>query len=143
MDRYTTISLGDMVGVACLKGLKLRMAAMILFAIAGRLRMRIARQFKVASIIMGSLLVLVRSLVHHFCRHTDCDLERCQAGGPIVPMLQPRGSVAEEEGVLWVQERSMSRFVLVSADSQHAAQPAARVWSRHTLGSAIRPGVST
>ena len=91
-----------MVGVACLNGLKLRMAAMILFAIAGRLRMRIARQFKVASIIMGSLLVLVHSLVHRVCEHTDCDLERYQAGGLIAPMLQPRGSAVGEEDALWV-----------------------------------------
>jgi hypothetical protein len=49
---------GVIVAEAWFRGLKLRMAVRILLEIAGRLRMRIARQLRVASMRMGSLCLI-------------------------------------------------------------------------------------
>jgi hypothetical protein len=55
MDFTITRSLGVIGEFACFRGLKLRIVEMILLATAGRVRMRTARQFIVASMRIGSL----------------------------------------------------------------------------------------
>jgi len=62
MDLIITMIFGVIGEFPCFMGLKFRIAEMIFVAIAGRVRMRMARQFKVASTMMGSLPMLVSEL---------------------------------------------------------------------------------
>jgi hypothetical protein len=55
MDLTITRSLGVIGELACLRGLKFRMTFKILFAILGRDRIKIEREFNVASIRTASL----------------------------------------------------------------------------------------
>jgi hypothetical protein len=59
MDLTITRSLGVIGELACLRGLKFRMIVKILFARWGRARIRIEREFRVASISKASLWWLV------------------------------------------------------------------------------------
>ena len=56
MDLTITRSLGVMGELASFRGLKFKMTFMILLARFGRARMRVAREFKVASMSTASLL---------------------------------------------------------------------------------------
>lgn len=59
MDLTITRSLGVIGELACFNGLKFRMTFKILFAICGRARIRMEREFRVASTSTASLFVSV------------------------------------------------------------------------------------
>jgi hypothetical protein len=59
MDLTMTRSLGVIGELACFKGLKFRMTFKILLAIWGRARIRMEREFRVASTRTASLFLLV------------------------------------------------------------------------------------
>jgi hypothetical protein len=59
IDFTMTRSLGVIGELACFKGLKFRMTFKILFAIRGRARIKMEREFRVASTRTASLCLLV------------------------------------------------------------------------------------
>jgi hypothetical protein len=63
IDLTITRSLGVMGELACFKGLKFRITVKIRFATCGRARIRMERVFKVASIKIASLFLLVSAKV--------------------------------------------------------------------------------
>ena len=62
MDLMITLSFGVMGELACLSGLKFKMALRILFAMDGRVRMRVPTQLRVALTNTASLQDIISSI---------------------------------------------------------------------------------
>jgi hypothetical protein len=144
IDFTITRSRGVIGEFACLSGLKLSIAEMILLATAGRLLISTAMQFMVASMRIGSLYKQsvfppLRSLRFLLTLYF---VERHPAVGPANPKLLPPIAAKKEKRGFLGRGRLRSHFVQVAA---YMSAPFASSWAgcSRTLGSEITPGVCT
>ena len=78
MDLTITRSLGVIGELACFRGLKFRITVKILFAMWGRARIKIEREFRVASTSTASLLLLAEQVNIEENNRPDAVLEDAQ-----------------------------------------------------------------